>query len=536
MAPDTSPNPPINYKKLNAWPFQEAMGLLKRIGNRLPKKGHVLFETGYGPSGLPHIGTFAEVARTTMVRHAFSEMCDFPTRLVAFSDDFDGLRKVPENIPNQELIGRYIGRPLTAVPDPFEQYESFAHHNNARLRAFLDAFGFDYEFKSATEEYQSGRFDQALLAILGIYDKVLEIILPTLGEERQATYSPFLPVSPTSGKVLQVPIEEHDAEAGTIVFTDEDGQRVELPVTGGHCKLQWKVDWAMRWYAQEVDYEMSGKDLIDSVNLSGQILRALGARPPHGFNYELFLDEEGHKISKSLGNGLSVEEWLRYAPQESLAHFMYKQPKTARRLYFGVIPRTIDEYLKDLAAYPEQEEKTRLKNPVWHIHGGEVPDPEPELSYDMLLNLVSVCGNRHDNELLMGFLRRYRPDLATGSDSFVAKLVEHALNYFDDFVAPTIAYRRPTDEEAAALRDLAEAFRTLGDGATAEDLQFQIYEVGKSHFGKENLRGWFQSIYEVLLGRSTGPRMGSFVAIYGVTETVALVERALAGELVAGAG
>ena len=520
--------------KTNAWPFKEAQGLVKRLRGQLPESGSVLFETGYGPSGLPHIGTFAEVARTTMVRHAFETLTGFPTRLVAFSDDFDALRKVPENIPQKELIGQYLGRPLTQVPDPFGQHESFAHHNNARLRAFLDDFGFEYEFKSSSEQYQSGRFDDALLAILRIYDKVQEIILPTLGEERRATYSPFLPVSPTTGKVLQVPLEERDEEAGTVVFRDEDGKRVEVPVTGGHCKLQWKVDWAMRWYALGVDYEMSGKDLIESVHISGRIVRALGAQPPHGFNYELFLDEEGRKISKSLGNGLSVEEWLRYAPQESLAHFMYKQPKQARRLYFGVIPRTIDEYLKDLDAYPNQEPKTQLKNAVWHIHGGEPPAPEPELSYDMLLNLVSVCGNRHDTELLMGFLRRYRPDLSTDGDGFVAKLVHHALNYFDDFVAPTIAYREPTEAEAAAFRDLVTELRSQPSDATGKDLQGCFYEVGKAHFGKETLRDWFQVVYEVLLGRSTGPRMGSFVAIYGVDDTIALIEKALAGELVGG--
>ena len=516
--------------RAKAWPFKEAKGLLKRLGNKLPEKGYVLFETGYGPSGLPHIGTFGEVARTTMVRNAFAQLSDMPTRLFAFSDDFDGLRKVPANVPKQEMMAEHLGKPLTQVPDPFEKYESFAHHNNARLRAFLDEFGFDYDFKSSTEEYSSGRFDDALLQVLRHFDDILGIILPTLGEERQATYSPFLPVSPSTGRVLQVPVEGRDEDAGTIVFTDEDGKRVELPVTSGHCKLQWKVDWAMRWYAQRVDYEMSGKDLIDSVRLSSRICRVLGNPPPHTMIYELFLDEEGRKISKSLGNGLSIEEWLRYAPTESLSHFMFKQPGTAKRLYFGVIPRTIDEYLKDLRIYPDQKPEKQFDNPAWHIHGGELPPPEAEISYDLLLNLVSVCGN--DREVLVGFLQRYFPHIDFDNQPFLSKLVDRALNYFEDFVAPTIQHRLPTEAETAALEQLITEFESLGDNPDPKDIQGHLYEVGKSHFGKDHLRDWFKSVYQVLLGQDSGPRMGSFVAIYGVPETIALMRKALAGDLV----
>jgi lysyl-tRNA synthetase, class I len=295
--------------KGRAWPFEEARKLLARFNGKTPEKGYALFETGYGPSGLPHIGTFGEVVRTTMVRNAFRAMCDIPTRLFAFSDDMDGLRKVPDNIPNAELIRPHLGKPLTSVPDPFGTHESFGHHNNARLRAFLDSFGFEYEFQSATECYHSGRFDKTLLRVLDHYDAVINVILPTLGPERRATYSPFLPIDPGTGIVLQVPIVARDVKAGTVTYRDEaTGKLVEVPVTGGHCKLQWKADWAMRWVALEVDYEMAGKDLIDSVKLSSQICRVLGGRPPEGFNYELFLDEKGEKISKSKGNGMTVDE------------------------------------------------------------------------------------------------------------------------------------------------------------------------------------------------------------------------------------
>jgi lysyl-tRNA synthetase class 1 len=375
-----------------AWPFEEARQLLDRVGKGgVPEKGYVLFQTGYGPSGLPHIGTFGEVARTLMVRHAFEQLSDVPTRLFAFSDDMDGLRKVPDNIPNKEMVAEHLGKPLTAIPDPFGTHDSFGAHNNARLRAFLDEFGFSYEFVSATECYKSGRFDAALLKVLAHYDAVMDVILPTRGPERRATYSPFLPVCPETGVVLQVPMVARNLDAGTVVYERADGKRVETPVTGGACKLQWKADWAMRWTALDVDYEMSGKDLIDSVRLSGRICRILGGNPPVGFTYELFLDEKGEKISKSIGNGLSVEEWLRYAPPESLAQFMFQKPKAAKRLYFDVIPRQVDDYLQHLAAYPTQEPERQIENPAWHIHRGPPPAEDAHLSYNILLNLASVC-------------------------------------------------------------------------------------------------------------------------------------------------
>ena len=512
----------------NAWPFLEARTLLDRIAAMARPPAQVLFETGYGPSGLPHIGTFAEVARTTMVRRAFELISDVPTRLFAFSDDMDGLRKVPDNIPNRELVAAHLGKPLTAIPDPFGSHDSFGAHNNARLRAFLDDFGFDYEFKSATECYRTGTFDATLLEVLKHYDAVTEVILPTLGPERRATYSPFLPICARTGRVLQVPVLARDADAGTITYQDEDGGRVEVPVTGGRCKLQWKADWAMRWRALGVDYEMSGKDLISSVELSGRICRVLGGAPPLGFTYELFLDEQGQKISKSKGNGLTIDEWLAYGSRASLSLYMYHSPRKAKRLTFDVIPRHVDEYLSQLARYREQEPAERLQNPVWHVHAGAPPADDVPLTYNVLLNLASVC-NTEDKQVLWGFIARYAPDARPETHGMLDELVGTAINYYRDFVKPAKRYRAPEGAERAALEDLAATLASLPAGADAEAIQAQVYEVGKRH-AFADLRAWFKALYEILLGQEQGPRLGSFIALYGITETIALIRRALAGE------
>ena len=510
-----------------AWPFAEARQLLKRLRGCAPDKGYVLFETGYGPSGLPHIGTFGEVARTTMVRHAFAQLSDIPTRLFAFSDDMDGLRKVPDNIPEQEMVAAHLGKPLTAIPDPFGTHESFGQHNNARLQAFLDDFGFDYEFKSSTTAYKAGEFDETLLSVLRNYEKVINVILPTLGEERRKTYSPFLPICPKTGQVLQVPVIERNEEAGTIVY-EEEGTRTEVQVTGGHCKLQWKADWAMRWRALDVDYEMSGKDLIDSVKLSGAITRLLGGTPPAGFTYELFLDKNGEKISKSRGNGLSMEEWLKYAPPESLSQFMYQKPTQAKRLFFDVIPKNVDDYLSHLSKYPEQDQKAQLANPAWHIHNGQPPVEDAHLSYNILLNLAGVC-NSEDKDVLWHFISRYRPDATPENAPTLDRLTNYAVEYFRDFVKPHKKYRAPTDIERAALEDLANSLSALPPGAAAEDVQTAVYAVGKSH-EFDDLKSWFKALYETLLGQSTGPRMGSFIILYGIEETKILIDRVLKGE------
>src|SRR5579863_9590231 len=523
----------------HAWPFEEARKIVARL--KKTPKDEVIFETGYGPSGLPHIGTFGEVARTTMVRHAFRVLTDdkIKTRLIAFSDDMDGLRKVPDNIPNKELVGRYLNKPLTKVPDPFGTHGSFGEHNNARLRAFLDQFGFDYEFLSATQCYTSGRFDAALLKVLEHFDQVMAIMLPSLREERAQTYSPFLPISPSTGDVLQVPIVAHDAEAGTVTYQDPDsGNEITTPVTGGRCKLQWKPDWAMRWLALGVDYEMAGKDLIDSVKLSGKICRSLGGNPPEGFNYELFLDENGQKISKSKGNGLTIEEWLRYASPESLSLFMYREPKAAKRLYFDVIPRHVDDYLQFLDAYPRQATKERLGNPVWHIHGGSPPAPDNPVPFAMLLSLVTAS-NAENADTLWGFIGRYRPGITPQSHPRLAALVGYAINYYRDFVAPKKKFREPSAAERAALSDLRDTLSQLPSDADAQAIQDVVYEVGrrepfldekrKAKDGKPGVSlDWFNMLYQVLLGQERGPRFGSFVAAYGIKNTVDIIDGALA--------
>ena len=525
-----------------AWPFDEARKIVARL-KRKPTD-EVIFETGYGPSGLPHIGTFGEVARTTMVRHAFRVLTDdnIKTRLIAFSDDMDGLRKVPDNVPNRDMMAQHLGKPLSRVPDPFaSEYPSFAAANNARLRAFLDQFGFDYEFLSSTDCYTSGRFDATLLRVLERFEQIMEIMLPSLREERAQTYSPFLPISPRTEIVLQVPIMAHDAKAGTITYEDPDTkQRVTTLVTGGRTKLQWKPDWAMRWVALGVDYEMAGKDLIDSVTLSGEVCRALGGSAPEGFNYELFLDEQGQKISKSKGNGLTIEEWLRYAPPESLSLFMYREPKAAKRLYFNVIPRHVDEYQQFLEAYERQDLRQRLANPVWHIHSGNLPKPNMPISFSMLLTLVA-SSNAENAETLWGFIGRYRPGVTPQTHPKLDALVRYAIHYFRDFVLPQKRFREPTEGERAALLDLREALSQLPADATAEQIQQVVYEVGrrepfldksgkvKSKDGRPGVTlDWFNMLYQVLLGQEKGPRFGSFVAVYGLNNTIEMIDGALA--------
>jgi lysyl-tRNA synthetase class 1 len=514
-----------------AWPYEEARKLLKRYPDGPPGGRPILFETGYGPSGLPHLGTFQEVARTQMVRHALCELADWPTRLVAFSDDMDGMRKVPPGVPHQDMMHQHLDQPLSAVPDPFGcGHESYAAHNNALLRKFLDDFGFDYEFLASSDCYRGGRFDDTLRSILRNYGALMDVMLPTLGEERRRTYSPILPISRVSGKVLQVPVEVLDPETGLVAFQDE-GERVEQSILSGGAKLQWKVDWAMRWVALGVDYEMAGKDLIDSVTQSSKIARILGARPPEGFNYELFLDENGEKISKSKGNGVTIDEWLLYAPQESLAFYIYREPRRAKQLSFGVIPKAVDEYYQFLAQYPGQEVDKKLGNPVHHIHGGNVPTELLPISFALLLNLASLPGVG-DRDTIWAFLSRSNPKLTPAAEPQLDRLVDYAVAYARDFVAPSLRRRAPTAEEAAALRELDELLQS-DDGTGREDedpasvLQNHIYEIGKRHYGKERLRDWFKVLYETLLGSEQGPRMGSFIALYGVENSRKLIAEAL---------
>jgi lysyl-tRNA synthetase, class I len=537
-----------------AWPYEEARRLLKRYPQGKPDGSPILFETGYGPSGLPHIGTFNEVLRTTMVRRAFEEMSDMPTRLIAFSDDMDGLRKVPDNVPNKDMLAQHLGKPLTQIPDPFGCHESFAHHNNAMLCEFLDRFGFDYDFLSSTTEYASGRFDETLKKVLRHYQDILDIMLPTLGKERQLTYSPVLPISPKSGIVLQVPVTVVDADAGLVSFEDE-GETVTQSILGGQAKLQWKVDWAMRWVALGVDYEMSGKDLIDSVTQSSKISRALGARPPEGFNYEMFLDEKGEKISKSKGNGLSLEQWLTYGTDESLAFYIFREPKKAKALHMGVIPRAVDEYFQFRGNYAAQEVDKQLGNPVHHVHRARpeaVPTGTPPVTFGLLLNLVGVMGATATHESVRAYLRHYvdletdEAEISEGQsdetnsvaqekrERFIESeldkmdaMIPLALAYCKDFIFSTLQKRKPQGIEVDALTRLNEVLGKLDFDASASDIQDKIYLIGNEG-GFESLRDWFKALYETLLGSSAGPRMGSFIALYGVENSRRLIAEALA--------
>ena len=512
-----------------AWPFEEARRILKRFEKKSPEKGYVLFETGYGPSGLPHIGTFGEVARTSMIMRAFQELSDLPTRLVCFSDDLDGMRKVPGNVPNPESLTEHLQRPLTSVPDPFGEYESFGHYNNAMLRRFLDTFGFEYDFISATEFYQSGQFDQVLLRAVEKYDDIMKVMLASLREERQKTYSIFLPIHPETGRVLYVPMKSVDAKNGTITFDTEEGEEMTLPVTGGNVKLQWKPDFGARWAALGVDFEMYGKDHSTNTPIYDKICRILGHPAPEHFSYELFLDENGQKISKTSGNGVSIDEWLTYASTESLSYFMYLKPKTAKRMHFDVIPKAVDEYHQQLRAYETQDDKARLNNPVWHIHGGDVPVSKMVVPFSMLLNLASVSG-AEDKDQLWGFIKRYAPEASAQTHADLDAAAEFAVRYYNDFVKPAKVYRAPTDLEREALIALREGLKAWDQGLDGDALQSLVFACGRERF--DPMRDWFKALYEVLLGASQGPRFGGFIALLGIEESIALIDKGIAGEFI----
>jgi lysyl-tRNA synthetase class 1 len=516
-----------NHKFLKAWPFQEAIKIVKSLGNfsdfKHPKKDYVLFETGYGPSGLPHIGNFGEFVRTTMVRNALESLVNCKTKLITFSDDMDGLRKVPENVPNKDMLKNFIGIPLTSIPDPFEKYESFGHHNNAKLRSFLDKFNFQYDFVSSSDKYKSGDFDKTLINILNNYQSILSIILPSLRSERQGTYSPFLPISPSTGQVLQVKIEEYNLKQNSIVFIDPyDDKKTEVPVTGGNCKLQWKVDWAMRWMALNVDYEMCGKDLTESVDLASKICNVLGKKAPQNLIYEMFLDEKGEKISKSVGNGISVDEWLRYASPESLSLYMFQKPRSAKKLFFDIIPKSIDEYYSHLDKFENLELKDRYNSPIWHIHNGNCPQYKNEITFISLLNLVSIC-NSSEKDVIWGFVNEYDPNLNKEDNMDFDLLIEYAINYYNDFVLPNKKYLKVSDENKSIFIELRNFLKSSSVNSTAEDIQTEIYEIGKKN-NFENLRDFFKLIYQVLLGQEQGPRLGSFIKLYGIKKTIKLID------------
>ena len=520
-----------HHSQLKAWPFNEAIKIIKKNGDfknfQIPSKGYVLFQTGYGPSGLPHIGTFGEVVRTTMIRNAFEHLVNCPTKIITFSDDMDGLRKVPDNVPNKEMLSKYIGKPLTSIPDPFEKYESFGHHNNAKLCSFLDEFKFDYNFISSTEKYKSGDFDKTIIEILENYQKILEIILPTLRSERRETYSPFLPISEITGKVLQIKIDEYRPKNQSIIYTEPtNNAKVEVEVTSGNCKLQWKVDWAMRWMALGVDYEMCGKDLTESVELASKICKVNNKKIPINLIYEMFLDEKGEKISKSVGNGISVDQWLRYGSPQSLSLYMFQKPKSAKKLFFDIIPKTVDEYISHYNSFEKLDELKKFNSPIWHIHGGNPQNFKTEINFSSLINLVSIC-NSVDKSIIWAFINKYDQNITPDNNPEFDKLIDYALNYYKDFVLPKKKYLKINESHKIIFQDIVDTLTNdVSDKSSAEDIQTLLYEIGKKH-EFANLKEFFKLVYQVLLGQDQGPRLGSFIKLYGIKETIKFINKLL---------
>ena len=518
------------YQNSNSWPFAEAKRILKKINNQTPKKAKgenvVLFETGYGPSGLPHIGTFGEVVRTCYVKKAFELLApSIPTKLICVSDDIDGLRKVPENLPQQDLIKANLGKPLTNVPDPFETHDSFGAHMNNRLKEFLDSFAFEYEFISATNKYKNGDFDKTMLKVLEKYEEIMALMLPTLGAERQKTYSPFMPIDRESGIVIDKGVIGIDKEKGTVKYQDLQGNEKEIPVTGGNCKLQWKVDFGARWYSFGVDYEIYGKDHLPNEPIYRKICQILGGKPPINFTYEMFLSADGAKISKSSGNGISVEDWLKYAPSESMALYMYQKPKTAKRLHFDVIPKAMDEYLAFLSNYHNQEPKQQIDNPAFYIHFGDVPQVSfSNLSYSLLLNLASAC-NPENEDILWGFISKYQQGLTKENSPLLAKMVSRAINYYEDFIKASKKYRTANDNEKKAILELKEVLLNLDENLTGKEIQNEVFSVGRKYGYENNMKDWFSALYQILLGQDTGPRMGSFIALFGTENFCNLINK-----------
>ena len=510
-----------NLDKTSAWPFVEAKKMLRERKSFIEKKGKITLQTGYGPSGLPHIGTFGEVARTSMMVNALNQLIDLPTEIITFSDDMDGLRKVPENVPNQKLLNDNLHKPLTQVPDPFEKFNSFGEHNNEMLKNFLDSFKFKYNFQSSTALYNSGFFNPTLKIILDNYEGIMNIIIPTLGKERQQTYCPFLPICPDTGHVLEIPLLEIDKEKSRIIF-DNKGKKLEASILDGNCKLQWKVDWAMRWYALDIDFEMYGKDLIESAILSTKIINLIGKKNPSGFAYELFLDEKGEKISKSKGNGITIDKWLNYASPESLSLYMYQNPKRAKKLYNEIVPKAVDDYLDCIEKSKKQNELQLLMNPVWHVHNGNIPNEDIIMTFSMLLNLVETS-NADSKELLWKFVKKYKPDIDEKKFPIFDGLVGYAIKYFNDVIKAQKKYKSPSENEKLALQALVKTLEKCTDEMSPEDIQTLIYSTGKENGYAENLRDWFKLIYEVVFGDENGPRMGFFISFFGVKETKELL-------------
>jgi lysyl-tRNA synthetase class 1 len=508
-----------------------ARKILKKINNKTPKKGYALFETGYGPSGLPHIGTFGEVVRTLFVKHAFECLApNIPTKLICVSDDMDGLRKVPSNIPNQNQVEKYLKQPLTSVIDPFEETSSYGEYMNMKLKSFLDFFSFDYEFISATENYKSGKFNNTMLLVAKNYEQIMKIMLPTLGEDRRKTYSPFMPIDSSTNHVLENGVKSIDAQKNTLQYADQSNQEQEISIENGCCKLQWKVDFGARWFDFGVDFEIFGKDHLANEKIYKSICKSLGGTPPVTFCYEMFLSEDGAKISKSSGNGISVEDWLKYAPKESLALYMFQKPQTAKRLHFDVIPKAMDEYLSFLKSYHKAtQEDQKISNPVFHIHFSNVPNNlEFDINYSLLINLASAC-NPENEDILWEFIEKYQKNLDKNNSPILSKMVKCAINYYNDFIKPNKHYHSPSHIETKAILQLSDNLKIWKEqNEPNNNLSNVVFDTARENgYDKKTMKNWFNLLYKTLLGQNEGPRINSFIEIYGIDNFISLVQNKL---------
>jgi lysyl-tRNA synthetase class 1 len=517
------------------WPREEARRLAERVAAYEPERP-VIFQSGFGPSGLPHLGTMAEILRPSFVRKAFHLIEPArPSRLIVFIDDLDGLRKVPENVPNRESVEQYLGMPVAKIPDPFGCCASFADHMVGLLGGFLAPVEVEYELMRAAEMYSSGRFDEGLKLILEKHEEIIAIIAPTLREENRAGWSPFMPICPKCGQVVERAVTAYHAERASVEFTCEKsaggrpgcGFSGEQSVLGGMAKVQWKVDWALRWYVLKVDYELYGKDLTDSARLSGQILRVMGGRPPLGFPFEMFLDEEGRKVSKSVGRGVTVEQWTRYAPIEVLKFFLLLNPRRARKLFLEAIPQYVDEYLDAVREYAAASEEQRRESMLEFVIQSTTPRRfNSALSFGLMMNLVAALGSS-DSDFIWKYLVRYDASIGGEPDTEAMgrRLMQCALNFYRDFIEPTKKLYTPSDAERAQLKTL-DAYLRENQDASAEDIEKKIYDLGRENYEKPGKI--FPLLYRSILGQERGPRLGAFIRLATPARIIELLDATIA--------
>ena len=526
---------PHRTQSFDLWPYEEARKLVDRAQGYQPGRP-VIFESGFGPSGLPHLGTMCEVLRPAYVRRALENVGDGrPARLIVFIDDIDGLRKVPESVPHRDEWKRYLGQPVARIPDPFGCCKSFADHMIDLLSKFLAPVEVDLELARASEMYASGRFDDALKLMLDKREDIIRVITPTLREENRAGWSPFMPICPACGQVNSTRVVAYHPDRAAVEFSCERdfggahgcGHRAEQSVLGGNAKVGWKVDWALRWYVLKVDYELYGKDLIDSARLSGQILRLLGGKPPIGFPFEMFLDEEGHKISKSVGRGVTVDDWQRYAPIEVLKYFLLLSPRRARKLFIETIPQYVDEYLDALREYARADNVEARRNMALEfvLQSRSSRRFDSSLTYSMTMNLVAALGSS-DRDLIWKYLTRYDPAIAgdAETEALGRTLMDCALNYYADFIEPTKKRYAPNNSEREQLKKLIE-FLEANPDAPGDEIEKKIYDLGREYYPKPG--NIFPLLYRVLLGQDRGPRLGAFIRLATPARVVELLNASL---------